>query len=194
LVLAGFFGLTSATLPVAALAQTAGTPASVPVPFVPLPDGKAGAAGAPGQAGFQADGTPRKYRNPTSPLTIGEMSDMQAKKVKADFLSKYGYTTIEPPTPAPVAKPTPKATIRAVAVVGSPKGFFAEIFYDGSFRRVSEGTKLSARLTVRKIDSTGVQIELRTPGVKSRKKPKEVVEDVLTTKKVTLGQNVEVLL
>ncbi|WP_234265135.1 hypothetical protein [Hydrogenophaga sp. NFH-34] len=127
------------------------------------PDG----AGQPFVIGPPVEATDEKgriYRDPSQPLTIGEMSDIQKEKAVADFLRKAGFTTEKPPEPP---KPeAPKAPERVESKLSVKSVFaregqepFAEIeTAAGSILKASVGTRISDRISIAAVD--GRQIAL----------------------------------
>lgn len=97
--------------------------------------------------GVQATLTPvLKYRDPAVPLSIGEMSEMQAKKSEEDFLGKFGYTTIlAAPVPtganagSQMHKSKPMMTLMAISIYGPSGSPSADIAINGVVSSVKGG-------------------------------------------------------
>ena len=86
---------------------------------------------------------PLKYWDGSKPLTIGEMSEMQKKKMTEEFLSKHGYTTKEPVKPVQEVKekapPPVPHRIKAMAIYGNKKDPIIEMIVNGEFVRAKYG-------------------------------------------------------
>lgn len=104
------------------------------------------------------------YRDPSLPLSIGEMAEMQKEKQIKDFLKKAGFTTEKPPAPAPVVQDKEPERIESVLTVKSILAWeegrpFAEISNgDGTILKVENGFVVSKRVSV--IDVDGHQVTL----------------------------------
>lgn len=87
-----------------------------------------------------------KYWDGTKPLTIGEMSEMQRKKLTEEFLAKHGYTTKEPQKPAVQAKtklpPPPPHSLKVQAVYGPQSSPTVDFMLNGKFVTLKTGTKI----------------------------------------------------
>ena len=148
-------------------------------PSAPMP--MAAAAVSPAQI------NPLKYRDPSKPLTIGEMSEMARAKQLSEYLGRHGYTAAEPPKPVkpnPNIKERPSVTLRALAVWGSGKSQ-AEISVAGRVMVVTGGETLAP----------GVRVQSVTPGqillsVSRNEKRTTVTEDV----RLGVGKEVEIRL
>jgi type IV pilus biogenesis protein PilP len=117
---------------------------------------------------------PLRYRSPDTPLTIGEISDMQAKKSNEEILKKMGFTSVEPPKPvkeAPVVKEKPKLTVRTLAVWGKPQAAQAEVLVNGSLVKVSGGEALGPGITVKSVSPKAVVLSI-TKTIESKEKRK----------------------
>lgn len=108
------------------------------------------------------------YRDPSQPLTIGEMAEMQKQKAIQEFLKKAGYTTEKPPAPVKVEDDSKKVpekvesllTVRALFASegGEP---FAEIStIDGTLMKVRAGSLISKRLKVASTDGSMIALLL----------------------------------
>jgi hypothetical protein len=156
--------------------------------FPPVPSGPPSAPMPMGAAAVSpAQPNPLKYRDPSKPLTIGEMSEMARTKQLSEFLGRHGYTAAEPPKPVkpqPGLKERPSVTLRALAVWGSGKSQ-AEIAVAGRVVVVTGGETLAP----------GVRVQSVTPGqillsVSRNEKRKTVTEDV----RLGVGKEVEIRL
>lgn len=148
-----------------------------------------------GTPGYESTGIPLKFRDSVSPLTIGEMSDMEAKKAEVDFLAKHGYSNV------PAAKPQSTARVAAVAarpiltllpmsVWGKAPQLIAEVRVNGILMRLRGGeTLIKGSVVVTSIVPAGIQIALTTS---SKVKNKSVTKT--TNQLVVVGENSEVAL
>lgn len=124
-------------------------------------DGQPFVIGAPVDS---ADDKGRKYRDPSTPLTIGEMAEMQKEKAIADFLKKAGYTTVKPPEPPPPPAPQEPQRVESKLYVKSVfaregEQPFAEIeTASGALMKATVGTQVSKRISLSAVD--GKQIAL----------------------------------
>ena len=133
-----------------------------PMSVVPSPAAGASAPGLPSQL---------TYKNFALPLTIGEMSSLQAKKLDEDFLRKLGYTS----TPVAIAAPPPKLTasqrkaatdatskprdvIVAVGIYGQADKPSADLVVNGLMISVKAGSSLPKGLAVQAITSKSIEI------------------------------------
>jgi hypothetical protein len=123
-VAASFLALTS--LSIGAWAQTQ----------VALPPGQSGGgtyvSGAPVSAMAKTEQS-LTYRDPSQPLSIGEIADLQAKEEAEKFLKKHGFTG-EMPAPvidpaAATAKPAEPAPnqLKLMALYGQPQNLHADL-------------------------------------------------------------------
>jgi type IV pilus biogenesis protein PilP len=144
---------------------------------------------------------PLRYRSPDTPLTIGEISDMQAKKSNEEILKKMGFTSVEPPKPvkeAPVVKEKPKLTVRTLAVWGKPQAAQAEVLVNGSLVKVSGGEALGPGITVKSVSPKAVVLSIsKTIEPKGKRKGKgkaPKAEPVIeTTQRIApVGSQVEI--
>lgn len=136
----------------------------------------------------QASGGPYgpylKYRNSSTPLTIGEMSDMQQVKAQAEFLRGHGFTTDAQPKPvatAPIVvaqniaqkksaeKAASSITVYTLAVWGKPSGLQAEAMVDGMLRTIKGGEDLGSGVIVQSVNSRGLTLAVKSKATKATK-------------------------
>jgi hypothetical protein len=86
------------------------------------------------------------YREPSKPITIGEMSEMQAAAMRTAFLERMGYTKTPPPPPPPrkvkAEKPVVLWTFRPTAIWGPNDLLSAEALVDGQLTLIRAGQSL----------------------------------------------------
>ena len=119
--------------------------------------------GAPRTANVPAQPEKRPYRDPTVPLTIGEMAEIQRQKATEDFLKKAGFTT-EKPAPKDEGKASQEALPEKVerrlatrAVYGrAGQRLSADLQVDDALIRVSEGSKIAGRFVVKAVEQSTV--------------------------------------
>lgn len=141
---------------------------------------------APGAAGAQiqvtkVDGQPfvvgapveptdekgRKYRDPSTPLTIGEMAEVQKEKAIADFLKKAGYTTVKPPEPPKPEAPKPpervesKLSVKSVFVREGEQPFAEIETASGALVKATVGTQVGKRITLHAVDGKQVALSIQ---------------------------------
>lgn len=120
----------------------------------------------------QAPEKPLQYFDGSKRLTIGEMAEMQRKKLAEDFLAKHGYTTVEPAKPPPQIKPKappppPPHAVRVKAIYGNAASPSVDLSLDGRVVPVRMGgqTQLgSATILVKKGISGQEGVMLEVPG------------------------------
>lgn len=99
--------------------------------------------GAPPASETPKEETRLKYRDGSKPLTIGEMSEMERKRLTEEFLIKHGYTSKEPPKPAAQVKakapPPPPHSLRVMAVYGPKQSPVMEGTLNGAFVQMKMG-------------------------------------------------------
>jgi hypothetical protein len=109
------------------------------------------------------------FRDPSKPITIGEISELQAKKANAELYKKFGFTGSEPvkikPKVEVVAKPVPTISITTLSVWGKPDALQAEAMVDGVLRKLKGGETLAPGVVVTKIVSSGLQLDVPVPAV-----------------------------
>lgn len=138
------------------------------------------------------------FKNFDLPLTIGEMSALQAKKLDEDFLRKLGYTStpviVEAPTPKvslsqrraaseAVAMAKPRDVISTVSIYGSAGKLSADIAFNGAIFSVKNGTNLPAGYFVQSINTRTVEI------ISLNKKK----DDVQHVHPVAVGETIELI-
>lgn len=103
--------------------------------------------GAPQKASVEPN---LKYRDPSKPLTIGEMSDLQAADEVEKFMKRHGFTTRKPDAPKSTAttaaqKPVaPPNQLRLLAVFGTASQLKAEVAVNGVVRAVERPMQVGA--------------------------------------------------
>ena len=137
----------------------------------PLPQGQQG-----GTVALQPTGPSLVYREPGLPLTIGEVSDMQAAKARAEFLSKFGYTEQKPSYPAAQpartkaqAQPKPRLSVTALAVWGTGTGIQAEAMVNGQVTTVKGGEMLAPGVKVEQVLPHALVLSVESPASKNSK-------------------------
>lgn len=169
--------LVVALQPLLSVAQPAGlmpTPMSAPVAPMAV-------------SSMSVSPTPLKYRDPSLPLTISEMSEMAREKQLGEFLSKHGYTTLEPPRLArvdPSANARTTVTLRTLGVWGAEKPQ-AEIAVGGKVLVVSGGETLAPGVRVQSVTPGQVLVRVNRAG-----KRKSAFDDL----RLIVGREVEVRL
>lgn len=104
--------------------------------------------GAPVKDAAKEEAAPLKYHDGSKPLTIGEMSEMERKRLTEEFLVKHGYTSKEAPKPAVAATkakapPPPPHTLRIMAIYGPKKAPTTEAMFDGRFISMKMGRRIT---------------------------------------------------
>jgi hypothetical protein len=142
---------------------------------------------------------PLKFRDRNKPLTLGEISDLQAQKANADLMRKFGFTDIEPIRPKPVVTTLarPVLTVSALSVFGKPGGLQAEILVNGVFKRVVGQETIGPGVMVAQVHDKGIDLSVQHV-VESRQKKRTGHSAVPTTqteiRRVSVGQKVELTL
>ena len=180
----------------------AGAQSVAPLPSMPpsgLPPGLS-AAPVPSD-GAVAYAPQLKFRNPSKPLTLGEISDLQAQKANAELMKRFGYTDVEPirPKPPAAALEKPVLAIKTLSVWGKPEGLSAEILVNGQFKRVAGREALAPGVTVARVQSRGVELEVVRPvASKLQNKPRKgsaaQPQTETTQQRVPVGASVEIAL
>ena len=154
-------------MPLAVLAQA---PLPLPSPMMPTPSMPA-PMGMPGMPGVSTE-APLKYRNSSGPLTIGEMSALQAKKLETDFLRKLGFTNTAPiaapsmkvqPSAKQAAVPAaapPKTAILALGIYGPDRALMTDLSIKGVVRSVRAGEQLPGGVTVVAVTPKTVELSV----------------------------------
>lgn len=188
-------------------AQTIIQPAGLTVPAPQVPPTAGLPAGFPAQPSPIGDLSPYgtsltpalKFRDPSKPLTIGEISDLQAQKANADLMRRFGYTDVEPLKPQPVvatlAKPV--LAVRTLAVFGKPESLTAEILVNGQFKRVAGRDAIAPGVKVARIQSRGIELDVEravdSKGKRRKGKPAPPLLET-TQQHVPVGASVEISL
>lgn len=104
-----------------------------------------------GAPALQSNGPVLKYRDPAQPLTIGEMSDIQATEETEKFLKKHGFTASKPEEPkssatgavgqADVPEPPPNQ-VKLLAIFGQPSQLTAEVAINQVIYQVDRPTAI----------------------------------------------------
>lgn len=110
---------------------------------------------------------PLKFRDPSTPLSIGEMSALQAEKLESDFYKKLGYTVTAPiagPSAAEVNRQKvaskPLGNVSALAIYGPASALAADIIVNGQLVSVRGGETFAGGVTVTGVQPGGVQITI----------------------------------
>lgn len=137
-----------------------------------------------------------KYRDPAQPLTIGEMSDIQAAEETEKFLKKHGFTGAKPEDPNPsangaagqadVPEPPPNQ-VKLLAIFGQPSQLTAEVAINQVVYQVDRPTAIGP-VQFAALGKDVVQIVLpRKPGCK----PKKARPCATTAHRMAVGDIVE---
>lgn len=143
--------------------------------------------------------TPLKFRDRNKPLTLGEISDLQAQKANADLMRKFGFTDIEPIRPKPVVTTLarPVLAVSTLSVFGKPDGLQAEILVNGIFKRVVGQETIGPGVIVARVHDKGIDLSVQH-AVESTQKKRKGHSALPTTqtevKRVSVGQKVELTL
>jgi hypothetical protein len=178
--------------PAASSAAPAAAPA-VALPALPPVGTPVNVAGQP-LPGAKAPGSPASlgkelvYRDPAMPLSIEDVSELQAKKANSEMYKKFGLTDVPPPKPVVVApvpvvapgtpvgadgKPlpvpvvVPKLNVVTLGVWSRSGDWRAEALVDGGFRALRVGDLVSQGAVVKSISRQGIEVEV-TPLPKKR--------------------------
>lgn len=183
-------------------APMAGAQSVVALPSMPPTGLPPGLSAAPVPAdGAMAYAPQLKFRNPSKPLTLGEISDLQAQKANAELMKRFGFTDVEPirPKPPAAALAKPVLAIKTLSVWGKPEGLSAEILVNGQLKRVAGREALAPGVTVARVQSRGVELEVVRPvASKSQNKPRkgdaQQPKTETTKQPVPVGASVEITL
>lgn len=148
----------------------------------------------PAPKGEKVESTPTlKYRDPSKPLTIGEMSDIQAADETEKFLKKHGFTSKKPEVAkgggtakgdVKPAKPLPPLnTLKLVGVYGVPGKLRADLLLNGTLFPIERPTGVG-KATVRGVDASGVDVLLPSSQSKGVKCPKKSPADCKAPERV----------
>jgi hypothetical protein len=145
--------------------------------MVPAPTGQMPAA----QAGLpQILPAPAlKYRDPSNPITIGEVSDLQAAKAQAEYASKFGYTDQKPEkTGASFNEPLPRPRliVSVLATWSKANKAQAEAIVDGRFTTLTGGEILATGVKVEQVLPTMLVLSVTAPTSKNAKGQVQVKE------------------
>lgn len=145
--------------------------------MVPAPSGQM----PPAQAGLpQILPAPAlKYRDPSSPITIGEVSDLQAAKAQAEYASKFGYTDQKPEKKGPSFNeplPRPRLIVSVLATWSKANKAQAEAIVDGRFTTLTGGEILATGVKVEQVLPTMLVLSVATPTSKNAKGQVQVKE------------------
>lgn len=115
-----------------------------------------------------------KFRDPSKAMTIGEISELQAKKVNSELYRKFGYSDVEPikvkpKVEAPV-KLRPIVSVITLAVWGKPDALQAEAMVNGVLKKLKGGETLAPGVVLTKITPSGLQLEVPVPVVEDQSK------------------------
>jgi hypothetical protein len=119
-----------------------------------------------------------KYRDPANPITIGEVSDLQATKAQAEYASKFGYTDqkMEKPSLANSPAPRPRLIVSVLATWSKANKAQAEAIVDGRFTTLTGGETLASGVKVEQVLPTMLVLSVTATAPKnanSKTQPKE---------------------
>ncbi len=92
------------------------------------------------------------YRKPETPLTIGELSTAQRKKLEDDFFKRAGFTSAQPASPVASVKLRPGLNVQPVkpmhslvilGVYGPINAQKVDLSFDGEARTLTANSRLS---------------------------------------------------
>lgn len=145
------------------------------------------------------------YRDPSVPLSIGEMVQIQQQKATEQFLRQAGFATdpaLAPvPVPPVVQEPEPTdemltamkivPTMKVLAIYQMPDGaIYADVDLSGKILKVSEGHQLEESISVDEIHPDRIVVSHRstTRAKGCKKKP---CENLVVTHDVVVGHQIE---
>lgn len=113
-----------------------------------------------------------KYRDPATPITIGEVSDLQAAKAQVEYASKFGYTDqkVEKPSGSVSAPaPRPRLIVSVLATWSKANKAQAEVIVDGRFTTLAGGETLASGVKVEQVLPTMLVLSVTAPAHKNTK-------------------------
>lgn len=113
-----------------------------------------------------------KYRDPSNPITIGEVSDWQAAKAQAEYASKFGYTDQKPAKPSSSVNapaPRPRLIVSVLATWSKANKAQAEAIVDGRFTTLTGGETLATGVRVEQVLPTMLVLSVAPPPSKNVK-------------------------
>lgn len=161
-----------AVLALAGLCSAHAQQAPASLPSLPaMPGASAGGLAAPGSviAGSREAEAQKglTYRDPSTVLSIGEISEIQAKKANAELYKKYGFTDVvikKAPDPVALAadapKPRPKLAVVTMAVWGKPGALQAEAVFNGVMKTVHGGETVAPGVVVAAVTNRGLELQV----------------------------------
>ena len=198
-------------LPAPAAATSAALQASMPVVIGAPPALSVQGAPTPSASDkAAAAAAPLRYFDGSKRLTIGEMSDMQRKRLAEEFLAKHGYTTTEPAKPPPQVRvkapppPPPPHTVTVRAVYGPTAKQQVDLSLDGRLVSLSLGSRTTlGAATIIARPGTGDSVLIEVPprnvaGCKAAKpstgkgKPKTCKQTKAITAPLKVGEVLEI--
>lgn len=122
-----------------------------------------------------------RYRDSSKLLTIGEISDLQASKANAEYISKFGYTEQRPtpPKPAESAKSVaPKVRLSVSVLAGWSRANKAQVeaLVDGRFTTLLGGEILAPGVVVEEVRPTHLVLSVKSPTAQTAKRNKQPTE------------------
>lgn len=149
--------------------------------MVPAPTGQmpAAQAGLPQILPALVPAPALKYRDPSNPITIGEVSDLQAAKAQAEYASKFGYTDQKPEKTSPsfnAPLPRPRLIVSVLATWSKANKAQAEAIVDGRFTTLTGGETLATGVKVEQVLPTMLVLSVTAPTSKNAKSHAPVKE------------------
>lgn len=146
----------------------------VPAPAGQLPPGPmpAAQAGQPQPLPALTPAPALKYRDPSNPITIGEVSDLQAAKAQAEYASKFGYTDQKPAKPTQSGNapaPRPLLIVSVLATWSKSNKAQAEAVVNGRFTTLTGGETLATGVRVEQVLPTMLVLSVAPPPSKNAK-------------------------
>jgi hypothetical protein len=115
------------------------------------------------------------YRDPSAPISINEVSELQAKKANADLYKKFGLSDVSPikvtkeqqektdqaksgkTLAAPIVR---KLKIVTLSIWGRPNALQAEAVVDGALKKIRTGDTIVQGVIAKTISSSGIELEI----------------------------------
>lgn len=145
------------------------------------------------------------YREASKPITIGEMSEMQAAAMRTAFLERMGYTKTPPPPPPPkvkAEKPIVLWTFKPTAIWGPIDMLSAEALVDGQLTLIRAGQSLlrseNTNIVVKAISPNSLVLSVTSQTTQatqaSKKSKKSTTGTTVSTERhhaIRVGQQLE---
>jgi hypothetical protein len=122
-----------------------------------------------------------QYRDPSKLMTIGEVSDLQAAKASAEYVSKFGYTD-QKPLPSKPVRTTKLVAERSRLTVSVLAGWSrsnkaqVEALVDGRFTTLHGGEILAPGVVVEEVRPSMLVLSVQSMPSKSTKRVKQPME------------------